>query len=400
MHRSRRFLPSLVLALLALGLAAPTALAAGPGTVTVRVVGESTTLLPLTTVALGAPDPGAPGCSGDSANAALNSAIESVGGTWDHGTAGGSTGDFTETILGETHIFEQNETTWAVWVNDRWGGGICEDILEGGEELLLVADYEPAPAYAPTRFPLVIEEAPATVTEDVPFTVRVGLVHTRPGTFPEIGEGTVSPEEGVRVSTGSSSALTNAKGEATLVLATPGSYTLGASKGTQVPSAPASICVLAAGASVCGEAGSHASGSSNTKAPITTASISAPYKGPYALVADVQDIANGRIYTAADAPRLISGTIRSHSAVNAVKLELRREYRGRCYAYDGIRERFVRARCATASAFTVSNNGSFSYLLPERLKPGRYVLDVHASDVAGNVTTLARGSSRLVFYVR
>ena len=34
------------------------------------------------------------------------------------------------------------------------------------------------------------------------------------------------------------------------------------------------------------------------------------------------------------------------------------------------------------------------------LAPGRYVLDIEATDVAGNHTSLARGTSRIVFYVR
>ncbi|MCW3068353.1 MAG: hypothetical protein JWL67_978, partial [Solirubrobacterales bacterium] len=50
--------------------------------------------------------------------------------------------------------------------------------------------------------------------------------------------------------------------------------------------------------------------------------------------------------------------------------------------------------------FKVSAAALYSYLLPEALRPGRYVLDIQATDVAGNRTTLARGTSRLVFYVR
>jgi len=60
---------------------------------------------------------------------------------------------------------------------------------------------------------------------------------------------------------------------------------------------------------------------------------------------------------------------------------------------------FARARCGTAPFFGVATSRSFSYLLPASLPPGRYVLDVEASDAAGNQTTLARGSSRIVFYV-
>jgi hypothetical protein len=41
-----------------------------------------------------------------------------------------------------------------------------------------------------------------------------------------------------------------------------------------------------------------------------------------------------------------------------------------------------------------------SYLLPHRLGRGRYVLDVIATDGAGNREALARGTSRVVFFVR
>ena len=109
---------------------------------------------------------------------------------------------------------------------------------------------------------------------------------------------------------------------------------------------------------------------------------------------------DGRAYSRHSAPRLIAGKIVAHNAVTAVSVELRRKYRGRCYAYDGIRERFLSARCGSGSFFKVATGGVFSYLLPSKLAPGRYVLDVKASDANGNVTTLARGTSRLVFYVR
>jgi hypothetical protein len=92
--------------------------------------------------------------------------------------------------------------------------------------------------------------------------------------------------------------------------------------------------------------------------------------------------------------------VSGHSAVVSVSLELRREYRGRCSAYDGTRERFVHARCGHGRFFKVASGGSYSYLLPAALAPGRYVLDVLATDAAGNRTAPARGSSRIVFYVR
>jgi hypothetical protein len=49
--------------------------------------------------------------------------------------------------------------------------------------------------------------------------------------------------------------------------------------------------------------------------------------------------------------------------------------------------------------FSVSKSASFSYLLPAP-GPGRYVFDVQAVDSVGNRTTLARGTSRIMFSVR
>ena len=88
------------------------------------------------------------------------------------------------------------------------------------------------------------------------------------------------------------------------------------------------------------------------------------------------------------------------ASVASISLRLRRTYRGRCWAYNGKRERFLRVRCRKGSFFRVAPTGdSFSYLLPSRLRPGRYVLDISATDAAGDHTALVRGTSRIVFYV-
>ena len=107
-------------------------------------------------------------------------------------------GNFTQTILGETHDFTHESDTWAIWISDKWAGGICEDLLSEGDEVLVVADHEPPP-YAPTRLPLVLTGAPATAVVGTAFTVQVDRITTRSGTFPEIGEGTPAPEPGLPV---------------------------------------------------------------------------------------------------------------------------------------------------------------------------------------------------------
>ena len=124
-----------------------------------------------------------------------------------------------------------------------------------------------------------------------------------------------------------------------------------------------------------------------------------PYKGVYALVAHVSGLSEGHVYSRHHGPRLLSGVVSSHSPVDAVSLLLRRRDHGRCSSYDGTTERFRHARCGTGSFFHVSNSGAFSYLLPAALGRGRYVLDIRASDTAGNQVALARGTSRTVFYV-
>jgi hypothetical protein len=400
-HRSRSAalvgrmsaLGGVALAALLSVLLLPSAALAGP-TVKVRVEGESSTLLPLTTVTLEKPEP-VSGCPANSANAAINLAVD---GNWDHGDEEGSKGDFTETILGETHILEQTGWTWDVWIDDKWGSGICEDLLSEGDEVLMVADYEPGPGYVPTRLPLIISGAPSSVLVGAPFTVDVGKIHTRPGTYPEIGEGTPEPEAGATISGGGANAESDAEGVATLTLAHPGTYTLTASKSGDAPAAPVTVCARAGGESACGAPGS--SGSSGASTSTGGQTVGTPYTGPYALVPKLTSLIDGHTYKRGHVPRVLSGSVLAHTTVTSISLTLRREYRGRCYAFDGVSTRFVRARCGTGSPFKVSSNGLFSYLLPESLPPGRYVLDIQATDGAGNHTTLARGTSRVVFYVR
>src|SRR6185437_10236539 len=121
---------------------------AGP-TVTVRIEGESATLLPAASVTLNAPEP-VSNCPANSVATAIDLA---VGGNWDHGEANKGAGNFTETILGETHDFTHNSDTWAEWVDYKWGGGICTDTLNQGDEVLMVADHEPEPFFSPTAWP-------------------------------------------------------------------------------------------------------------------------------------------------------------------------------------------------------------------------------------------------------
>jgi hypothetical protein len=353
---------------------------AGP-TVKVRVEEEGTTLLPQTTVTLNAPEP-VSGCPANSVAAAINLA---VGGNWDHGEAGGGGGDFTETILGQSESFGAESETWAEWVNYKWGGGVCTDLLSEGDEVLMIADREPPP-FAPTVLPLIVTEAPQSVGVGESFAVKVDAVRTPAGTFAEPGQGTPEPVGGVTVSGGGASATTAANGVATLRLSAAGTVTLKATGSGFVASLPFSVCAHAAADGNCG-----------TTVP-TAPPIASPYKGPFALVPKTTSLIDGHSYSGS-AARLIAGQVLSHSAVSSVSLELRRSYGGHCWAYNGTSERFAKAACGSGQPFTAGTSASFSYLLPAKLASGRYVLDITAKDVAGNTTTLARGTSRIVFFV-
>jgi hypothetical protein len=144
---------------------------------------------------------------------------------------------------------------------------------------------------------------------------------------------------------------------------------------------------------------SAAAGSGGLAGGMPVALQALPYRGPFAVVAHVLSVRDGHVYRRRRAPRLLSGVVAAHTPVTSVSLSLRRTYRGRCLAYSALRAEFRRARCGTAPPFQVARGASFSYLLPEALRPGRYVLDISASDAAGNRTALARGTSRVVFYV-
>jgi hypothetical protein len=394
---ARALSASVVLSALVLAVVGVTPALAGP-TVTVRIEGETSTLLPLTSVTLEQPEP-VSGCPADSASAAINLAVD---GNWDHGESNGSTGDFTETILGVTESFSHESATWAVWINDKWAGGICEDLLGQGDEVLLIANHEPPPSYGPSVLPLLLTQVPSNVVVGMSFSVRTEKVHTRPE--PAIGEGTPEPEAGVIVSGGNSSAESNSNGMATLKFTQPGTYVLIARKSGDAPSAPVAVCVKATSTeSGCGPSGSSSSPIGSGSNPATGGAsnlFSTPYKGPYAIVAKATSLLERHVYSRKDAPRVLAGSVQAHTTIASVSLRLRRESKGRCFAYDGTREEFGRARCGAGSYFKVSTEPSFSYLLPSALAPGRYVLDIEATDTAGNRTSLARGTSRTVFYVR
>jgi hypothetical protein len=99
-------------------------------------------------------------------------------------------------------------------------------------------------------------------------------------------------------------------------------------------------------------------------------------------------------------PRELRGSFADPNGVKVLKLRLTKRAGKRCWYFSGSSERFRGTRCGHGPYFAIPAAADWSYLLPSRLGPGRYVLDAVAIDGAGNRTPLARGTTRVVFTVR
>jgi hypothetical protein len=387
--RASSVVVALACALLASLLLVPCVMAAGPATVTVRVEGSAVTLLPptqVTTTTEPVVKDGNPShsCPGTSALGALQLA---TGGNWEGPWESSFAQYEISSIEGESHPFSGG-AFWEMWVNHVSSEvGACEAQLETGEEVLFFPEcFGECPA-APN--PLGVQ-APALAEVGKPVTVIVTSYANPSGAPSPAGDATVMYD--------GTDALTDSSGHATLTFSKPGRTEVKVTAPGSIRT-EATVCVHNGNDGTCGTQTS--TGAGGTSGATTTGSASvAPFKGAYALVAHVTGMADGHIYTRAHAPRILSGGVLAHTTVSSISLTLRREYRHRCYAFNGTTTRFVRARCGTGKPFKVSGDGTFSYLLPSALAPGRYVLDIQATDAAGNRTTLARGTSRIVFYVR
>jgi hypothetical protein len=377
-----------------LALAAP----AGAATVnaTVRVEGSNQTLLATTPVTLDSTKPvqiSGKTCPGDTAAAALDQATK---GNWDHQ-------EFTQTILGETHKFDNNDY-WAFWLDEKFSQqGICDQKLTNGDRMLMLVDVSgPPPDFASTVYPIAITGAPSSAATGGTATVSVVQYDAN---------GNPAPLAGASIAGGGSPVTTGSDGRATVTFDHAGQIALKATKASE-RSDIASVCVHAgndgtcgtsAGGSGSGSGGGSPGGSSSTSSPSTTSSPSAITDAvpPHARLLG---IAEGRVYEHGQGPRLLKGTVGDDpSGLLMVKIRLTRNDGGKCASYSSKTERFKRTKCGVAHGwyFAIGNTADWSYLLPAKLGPGRYVLDVDAIDKAYNRDDARRrGDNRVVFTVQ
>jgi hypothetical protein len=305
------------------------------------------------------------------------------------------------TVEGETHLFEPESPAnyfWSFWLNDKEAlAGACEALVNPGDRVLFIVGCFGEACPQPEPMPLGIE-APSSANVGEPVQVLVNRF-SRAGVATEMA--------GATIGGAATPATTDAHGHALVTFMQPGGATLRVTAPQSIRT-EATVCVHNGNDGTCGTQGPTANLS-----PVATgtgqSALPAPYRGPFAIVARPTGVLDGHVYLRRNAPRVLAGRAIAHTGVSSVSIELWREDKGRCYSYDGTRERFELARCkhggffkipGASSFFKVSSTSSFSYLLPSALRRGEYVLDIEATDAAGNRTTLARGTSRIRFYVR
>ncbi|HEX7299568.1 MAG TPA: hypothetical protein VF257_11210 [Solirubrobacteraceae bacterium] len=372
--------------------AAP-ALAAGPANVTVRVEGLADTLVPrtaLTTTTATVNKDGVAGhnCTGTSAAGALDQA---TGGAWSGPWFDGFQYSV-DVIRGESHPFGGDPVFWGFFVNDVLSQtGLCGAELQTGDQVLLAPISEQLGA---SYTVLSLAGVPATARPGQPFAVRVMQTTTDASNTV-----TRQPVPGATVSGAGATATTGADGTAQITLGARGPATLRATHGDDVRSASEPVCVTDGSDGACGSAAAAASAcvTAGDDGLCGTRDRRAP-RGKIASIREGQRFGKGR------GPRGLGGIVTSDpSGIAAVRLRLTRNDHGRCQTFDGRSARLVALkRCGARRGkwFSAGDREQWSYLLPARLGPGRYVLDLQVADRAGNVDTLLqRTRTRVVFTV-
>ncbi|MEA2370528.1 MAG: hypothetical protein QOH12_922 [Solirubrobacteraceae bacterium] len=410
---------SLVAAITTLACWCAAASAATPATglVTVRVEGGDQTILAPTTVLTEAGafhpanDPvAAHACPGTSAAQALELA---TGGVWS-GTYFTSFGDYeVDSILGEAHPTGATDGSyWAFWVNNAPAQvGICQQQLNPGDQILFFPDcFGACPAGFVSPAVLGIS-APAVVQSGTPFTASVVA-------YPNAG-GPPKGLVGATITGGGATAATGSGGQATVTLNSTGSHLLSATAPNSVRT-ETGICVHNGNDGNCGTTkgnpgaggptGPAGVGAGTPGAPSTTTPGGCVTNGAdgrcgtldkTAPIARLQ-IPEGRHYAHGKGPRTLDGTVPADpSGLRTIRLRLTRLNHGGCQVFSPKKATLVDGTCKIDLApwFSVGPPSPFSYLLKKRLPAGRYVLDVEATDNAGNVDKQVPGRSRIVFRV-
>jgi hypothetical protein len=362
-----------VATLVACGLLATPALAA-PANVTVRVEGQTQTVMPRSAVRTNeAPvaQEGSNSCSGTSALGGLSQAVAGdFGGTW------GGFGYLLERIKGETQSSPPGADParyWSFWVNYQYQNqGVCATELQEGDDVLFFADCFSSTQQCESLSPLRISGVPPTVPPGGAVTVKMEeFVVDFDSSFN--GTTRAEPAEDVTIRAAGQTVTTGADGTVQLSFASPGPVSIEATKAGRVRTA-ALTCVTNGSDGNCG-----------TQLPPTAVLGTERPDDDTAPRASFRGLKNGKVFKRRNAPRRLAGTVTPDpSGLKSVRLSILRKVGNRCWTFDGASERFERHRCGGRSSFRIGDRADWSYLLPARLRNGRYTLRAVPVDNAGN----------------
>ena len=352
---SRRIIGSTIGALAAASLAAPAAYAGTPAKVSVRVESLTRTLVSttVTTTRAAVANDGTHTCTGTSAAGALQLATQ---GKW-QGSWFDGLGYALDSVDG---VKPAGFDYWALWIDGKAASvGLCDAELQAGDSVLeFICHDATAPDYACKNRPLALIAPKRPVKAGQPVTIAVVTLKD---------DGSTLPAAGATVHGGVKDVKADAAGKARVVLAA-GQSALQATRAGDVPSATLSCAI--------GAHGGHCGSSDRTPPALT-----------------VNGIAAGQVFATAKAPRLLRGVATDPSGV-AVALRLTRRTAKGCTSFDANRGAFRPCGAHPRALFPVGDRSRWSYLLPAKLGTGSYVLDVSATDTAGN-----RTSKRIRFQV-
>lgn len=270
---------------------------------------------------------------------------------------------------------------------DSWGYAVnyltapvggCQIALAPGSEVLWAYNY----FNLEHRLKLT---GPAVAATGAPFTVKV----TDGGTGAPVAGMTIGEMSAGVTSALPGTATTNAAGEATVTLTRAGSPVLKAQGAGAVRSNGLPICVHNGNDGTC-----------STVIPAGTPAAAAV--SPTADLARASGVLAGHVYGRHSGPRVLRGVVSvpAGGTLRDVRISLERSAGKHCWVFSDKRARFVRAGCSARGFFSVGDALSFSYLLPARLSPGRYVYDIETIDANGHATKTGSGPSHVVFRVR
>lgn len=390
----RRLLPVLCGGLLLL-LCLPALAAAAPVTVDLRIEGRTATLYEgrVTTgvrkIDVGdgsglhkcdGTNYGASSTPGPTRGAAFAAAAAGPGGFVFRGRWSNTYEDVSfDTIAGQSVAYDPATKAFLVEYKNAAAAsvGSCQDKIATGDDVLY--------AYGTGSERLLKLTGPATVAPGSTATLRVS----------DAASG--APVAGARVN-GATSA---ADGTVRHVLGARGPRTFKASKPGAIRSNRVTVCATDGTDGACGAVPPCVT--SGRDGLCGTRDLTAPVSG-------IRGIREGKRFARRKAPRRLRAHVDPDpSGLLMVKLRLTRNDRGRCSYFSGRSERFRRnrriggSRCGAKHGywFRVGNDADVDYLLPKRLRRGRYVLDVNAIDRAYNRDDVRqRGRNRVVFYVR